>query len=187
MDSLDHIEKIPSHKIRSHIRSGDILLASGNSTFSSLIQRATKILWSHVAFVLRIDQIDRIMVLESVESIGVRTIPLSNYVNDYNGTNSGYPGKLMIARHTDFNPENIGKLSRIATSLLGHPYNQQEIIRVAMRIGMGEIGIKTPPKDPTNNKSFICSEYAHLCFKSVEVKITRGGREVRQHELTSPR
>ncbi|MDF2868305.1 MAG: hypothetical protein K0S11_1775 [Gammaproteobacteria bacterium] len=71
--------------LRNQILSGDILLCSGSALFSNLIQQATQSVWSHVAFILRLDAIDRIMVLESVESIGVRTVPLSSYVYDYNG------------------------------------------------------------------------------------------------------
>jgi hypothetical protein len=66
-------------KIRQDIKSGDLLLASGTSVFSQLIQHVTKSIWSHVAFILRVDSIDRIMVLDSIESIGVRTVPLSSY------------------------------------------------------------------------------------------------------------
>ena len=74
---------------RNDIKSGDILLCSGDSFFSNMIKQVTHSVWSHVAFILRVDIIDRIMVLESVESIGVRTVPLSSYVSDYNGTVKG--------------------------------------------------------------------------------------------------
>src|SRR5437867_8122662 len=96
-------------ELRHEIRSGDILLCSGSSVFSTLIQKVTGSVWSHVAFILRVDAIDRIMVLESVESIGVRAVPLSNYVNDYNATRKGYPGRLMLARHHDVRQDNIAK------------------------------------------------------------------------------
>lgn len=48
-----------------------------------MIQRATRSVWSHVAFVMRVDSIDRVMVLESREPIGVRTVPLRTYLADY--------------------------------------------------------------------------------------------------------
>ncbi len=54
-------------KVRPKIHSGDILLCSGSSVFSQMIQKATGSIWSHVAFVIRLDTIGRIMVLESVE------------------------------------------------------------------------------------------------------------------------
>lgn len=153
-------------ELRHEIRSGDILLCSGNSFFSNMIKQATNSVWSHVAFILRLDVIDRIMVLESVESIGVRTVPLSSYVRDYNGTGKGYPGKLMLARHQDLHHSNISKLSRFATDLLGYPYATDEIAKIATRIGMGSIGI-TQMETLQSQREFICSEYAHVCFKSV--------------------
>ena len=48
-----------------------------------MIQAATGSIWSHVGFLMRLDEIDRIMVLESVEPLGFRTVPLRNYLTDY--------------------------------------------------------------------------------------------------------
>lgn len=164
---------VPTHKyenIRHEIKSGDILLCSGNSVFSSMIQKATNSMWSHVAFVLRLDVIDRIMVLESVESIGVRTVPLSSYIRDYCGSGKGYPGEIMLARHDDVKQERMKDLSKIAVSLLGHPYATQEILNIAARISMGHLGIINQPT-PVPTQQFICSEYAYICFKSIGVEI----------------
>src|SRR5699024_1131005 len=61
-------------KARKELQNGDVLICSGSGVFSSMIQQATDSVWSHVAFILRLDEIDRIMLLESVESVGVRTI-----------------------------------------------------------------------------------------------------------------
>ena len=171
MDDFSTLPTYPYQALRKKIRSGDILLCSGSSTFSKLIQRATNSVWSHVGFVLRLDAIGRIMILESVESIGVRTIPLSNYVFDYNATGKGYPGKFLIARHNDVKQENIVNLSKFATSLLGYPYNSDEIIRIAMRIGLSTFNLESKTPDPIIKHAFICSEYAHLCFESIGIQI----------------
>lgn len=158
-------------QIRKEIKSGDILLCSGESFFSNMIKHATNSVWSHVAFILRLDSIDRIMVLESVESIGVRTVPLSSYVRDYNGSGKGYPGRLMIARHQDLNSKNIINLSKMAVDLLGYPYNSQEIARIAARISFNNLGLPLQGINTPTGREFICSEYAHACFKSVGVHI----------------
>lgn len=158
-------------KIKPEIRSGDILLCSGNSFFSNLIKKATNSIWSHVAFILRLDNINRVMVLESVESMGVRMVTLRHYIEDYNGSGQGYPGKLLIARHRDLKQENIPNLSRFATNLLGYPYNNEEIIQIATRISLGSIGLPTHSPNANSGKEFICSEYAHVCFKSVGINI----------------
>jgi len=171
------MEKLPTltskryKELRHDIRSGDILLCSGNSMFSTLIQKATGSIWSHVGFVLRVDAIDRIMVLESVESIGVRTVPLSNYVRDYNASGKGYDGHLMLARHEDVREENIVRLSRSAVDLLGYPYRTDEIVHIAARLGMHKLGLPGQEADPEKQRAFICSEYAYTCFKSIGVKI----------------
>ena len=109
--------------------------------FSKLIQKATGSMWSHVGFVLRVDAIERIMVLESVESIGVRTVPLSNYVSDYNATVKVTMVRIMLARHSDVREENIVKLSRAAVDLLGYPYRTEEIVHIAARLGMHSLGL----------------------------------------------
>lgn len=171
MESFPALTTKRYKEIRHHIRSGDILLCSGNSVFSTLIQKATGSVWSHVGFVLRVDAIGRIMVLESVESIGVRAIPLSNYVRDYNATGKGYPGRILLARHHDVKEENIAKLSRSAVDFLGYPYGKDEIIRIAARIGLHSLGFSAAELNLTPQREFICSEYAHACFKSIGVSI----------------
>lgn len=171
MDVFPSVPNFSYEKIRNDIQSGDILLCSGESFFSNMIKQATQSVWSHVAFILRLDVIDRIMVLESVESIGVRAVPLSSYVNDYNGSGKGYPGKLLIARHQELNQQNIVKLSKVAVDLLGYPYNKQEILRIAQRIGAYSLGLQAQSIDTPTGREFICSEYAHICFKSIGVTI----------------
>ena len=107
---MDANQKIPLKKyieLRESIRSGDILLCSGNSAISNMIKKATGSSWSHVAFILRLDYIDRILVLECVESIGVRAIPLRNYVCDYNGS-----GRAFLLSGTGI----IGAASRCQTA-----------------------------------------------------------------------
>lgn len=170
MNGFPRIREINYQQIRPEIRSGDILLCSGNAFFSNLIQNATQSVWSHVGFILRVDQIDRVMVLESVESIGVRAVPLCSYVKDYNGTKKSYPGKIMIARHRDIKQENIVNLSRYATDLLGRPYNSEEIARIAARISMNAVGIQNQTHGIPEHE-YICSEYAYVCFKSIGIEI----------------
>lgn len=171
MDMIPHLTSKHYKELRHEIRSGDILLCSGNSLFSTLIQKATNSIWSHVAFILRFDAIDRVMVLESVESIGVRTIPLSNYIRDYNATGSGYPGQVMLARHEDVKEKNMRQLSRKAIDFLGYPYRTEEIIHIATRITMHTLGFPDGQPDPETQRAFLCSEYAHTCFKSIGVTI----------------
>ena len=78
-------------EIRPLLCSGDLLLCSGTSWFSRLIQAATGSEWSHVGLILRMERLDRVMLLESVESIGVRAVPLSCYFENYRQSGAAYP------------------------------------------------------------------------------------------------
>jgi hypothetical protein len=136
-----------------------------------MIQKWSDSIWSHVAFVMRLPDIDRVMVLESVESIGVRTVPFSHYIKNYKD-GKGYPGKLLVARHNEFptgQPDKLHTLSQFAVDRLGHAYDTQEIARIAARIGFGLFGFKK--KRPKWNQEFICSEYAWACYDSVGVDV----------------
>lgn len=158
-------------QVRPLIKSGDILLCSGTSTFSKLIQQTTGSMWSHVAFIIYLENIDRHMVMESVESIGVRTVPLSHYIENYNGTQKGYPGRILIARHNQFDTACINKLSAHAVDLLGYPYHTEEILQIAARLLEEKVGSPKAVTPPTPSKSYICSEYAYECYRSIGINI----------------
>lgn len=159
--------------IRADIRSGDLLLCSGSTFFSRMIRRVSKSVWSHVAFVIRLESIDRVMVLESVESVGIRTIPLSHYVRDYYGKNEGgYPGRLLLGRHKDFSSVSqpqMTKMSQFAVDLFGYPYDRDEILRIGSRICKNLLGFKE--HEVKRDKEYICSEYVWECYNSVDIKI----------------
>ena len=158
-------------QIRDTIKSGDLLFASGNSMMSSMIKGATNSVWSHVAFIVRLEIMDRIMVMESVETLGVRTVPLSNYVQNYNGSGKAYPGKLMLARYQNFPSDSISNLSKPAIDLLGYPYNTDEILKIASRIGMDAFGFDKTSPEVVSQHALICSEYVSICYKSVGITI----------------
>ena len=87
---------------------------------------------------MRLDEIDRVMVLESVESIGVRTVPLRKYLIDYDNRGNPYPGGIAIARHEDFsilaNSKKLRQFGQFAVDLFGYPYDKDEILKIASRI-----------------------------------------------------
>lgn len=171
---VDSYPKVPTatyDALRDNIRSGDILMCSGNATISKIIQQATKSVWSHVAFIIRLDNINRVLLLESVETMGVRTVPLSSYANNYNGTGKGYPGKILLARHREFKNDRITDLSKAAVDLLGYPYGTEELLRIAARITLADWHLDEPTTQLTPQKAYICSEYAYECYKSVGVSI----------------
>jgi hypothetical protein len=177
--SVDKFPSVPTLKYsdaRSQIRSGDILMCSGDNWYSDLIKFATGSIWSHVGFILRLDIIDRIVVLESVEKIGVRMVPLSFYMNNYEGKGKPYDGKILIARHDDFKNAHTTNLAKKAIDLLGHNYNSNEIAKITTRIALSKFKSDDECKFPEPNNAFICSEYGYECFTSMGIHVNHDCR-----------
>lgn len=142
--------------VRSELKSGDLLFASGDYLVSKAIQKVTDSPWSHVGIVFRLDAIDRILLLESVEDMGVRFAPLSKYLNDYeNG--KAYKGRVALARCNDVNSEMVEDLSAFGIDELTQPYDNDEIAKILARITLG-IGKKE------RDREYICSELVQECF-----------------------
>jgi uncharacterized protein YycO len=172
---------INSKIFRPKIQSGDILLCSGSAWFSKMIQKSTKSVWSHVGFVIRLDSIDRVMVLESVEPLGVRTVPLSKYLSDYDSEGNPYPGGLVIARHNKFSKiastSKLKKFGQFSVDLFGYPYDTDEIAKIAARIAASYLPFTDKERKALKpDREYICSEYAWECYKSIGINIKHDPR-----------
>ena len=181
------VKGFPTRKIRDYddfqdqIASGDLLLCSGSGLFSRMIQASTKSVWSHVGFVMRLDSIKRIMVLESVEPLGVRTVPLEKYLTDYDNKGHPYPGGLVIARHKYFatkaNAQKLRKFAQHAVDLFGYPYDKDEIIKIAARIAASHLPFtKKNKRDLRRDREYICSEYVWECYAKLGIRIKYDSR-----------
>ena len=172
------IPLLPYAEVRQVIRSGDLLLCSGSSAMSRMIQAATGSRFSHVAFIMRLDQLDRLLVLESVETRGIRAGTLRAYVEDYNGTGEPYPGTLTIARHLQMNLDESDHWRHVSTTaidLLNYPYGTLDIMDITARIVGAKLGMA--PRPPRTDRTYICSEYCQLILESIGISIpydTRG-------------
>ncbi len=176
-------KKVSRYKnIRRFIQSGDLLFCSGNKWTSRTIRAATGSCWSHIAFVMRLDAIDRIMVMESVESQGVRTVPLSKYLKNYDNRNQPYDGGVAIGRHGKFDgivsKKRLKKFARRAVQLLGHRYDRDEIAKICGRIVASHLPFsKNETVRLERDNEYICSEYVWECYRSLGIEIpndTRG-------------
>lgn len=154
------------------INNGDILMCSGNYYFANMIKKVTQSIWSHTAFMIKAPLIEKVLVCESVESIGTRIVSLDSYFNNYNGSGEAYDGFLCVVRHKDFNEGMAKKIALKAVDLMGHPYDYQEIARIAEKITIGGF-IKNLTGDttceltlPDDDKKYICSEFVYECFKA---------------------
>lgn len=157
-------------EVRAMVRDGDILLCSARDPMSRIIQWATRSPWSHVAIAFRMEEIDRVLVLEAVERIGVRCIPLSTFVSRTSGGITPFPGQIFLARHDALDGESlanpIAQMSSFAFDRLGAPFSPAEIVRIGMRILMGRFSREMPtPLIPKGE--FICSEYVAGCYQAL--------------------
>ncbi len=141
-----------------------------------MIQRATKSVWSHVGFVMRVEAIDRVMLLESVEPLGVRTVPLSKYLTDYDSEGNPYPGGLVLARHADIEkkatPAKMKKFGQFSVELFGYPYDKDEIAKIAARVASSFLPFSSKEKkELKHDREFICSEYVWRCYKELGISV----------------
>lgn len=165
--------------VRKLVRTGDLALCSGTNLSSQAIRWASKSPWSHVALLVRLQEIDRVIALESVAKIGVRAVPLSRFVSEDSARHRPYPGKIVIARHAEFadkaTPEGLRRMSEFAADRLGAPFNAMEMLKIAVRIALSGLGLKPPsPLHPT--EGLICSEYVGKCYEQVGIRIPWDGR-----------
>lgn len=145
---------------------------------SRVIRWATASPWSHVALAFRLPDIERIIVLECVETLGVRAVPLSGFIARTSGGIEPYPGAILLARHDKLagiaEEEPLKRMAGFAFSRLGDRFSNTEMLKIALRIALGRLPVKTPrslgPAD-----EFICSEYVARCLEAVGVKVPWDG------------
>lgn len=159
--------------IKESLRSGDLLLCSGESVVSQLIRQATGSIFSHVGLVLKLAETGQWLVLESVETKGVRCVSLEDgYLSNYNGNGQPYAGEMFIARHQSVagQSHHLPAMYQRAFSLLGDHYNDKAIFEIAARIGMRDIGIHSNGRLRPGRR-YICSEFVYACFQSLNIQL----------------
>ncbi len=179
LDQFKQMTPVAYLDVRSQLRTGDIVLFSSNDWFSKVIQKATGSEWSHSGFVWVLPDIDRVLLLESVETFGVRAVALSARVDGTIGGDKGpYDGKLLVARHAQFptvetSPtflKDFGDMTRFAIDRLGSPYAPMEIVRIGLRIAAGDFDI--PVSGELEPKTaYICSEYVAMCYAAMGIEL----------------
>ena len=165
--------------IRAQVRTGDLAICSGENPFSHVIRWATASPWSHIAMIIRLEDLDRVMVLEAVAKVGVRAVPLSRFVSEGSNHHKPFPGRIVIARHADFEAKAangaLRKLDDFAFDRLGAPFSNAEITKIGVRIALGALGVKVP-KMAAPDDEYFCSEYVAECYKRIGIHIPWDGR-----------
>ena len=155
---LKELPVIHYEKIRDHLKTGHIFFTSGSYVFSGIIQRLTKSVWSHVAIIYKDEELRRVMVLEAEPRIGIRLIPISKYIRDYNGKKRPYKGQIVLAKlNVEVEKEKLNRGISFGLDELTRPYDNWEIIRIMMRI-LFRKGKRE------RNRSYICSELVRDAF-----------------------
>ena len=174
---LKKLPIMPYEKIRPFLKTGDIFFSSGSYLFSGVIQNLTKSVWSHVAVIYRDEELDRILLLEAEPYIGIRLIPLSKYLHDYNGKKRPYKGQIAIAKLKEPLPrENLNKGIRFGLDELTRPYDNYEIARIMVRILL-----RISKRE--RNRSYICSELVRDMFAKAGMVIQYNDTYISPQEI----
>lgn len=156
---------VPYNVIRDELNTGDLFFSSGSYAFSGVIQRLTNSTWSHVAIVYKDTELNRVLILEAEPYVGIRLIPLSKYLKNYNGTKRPYRGQIMIAKLKEQAPkEFLNKGISFGLDELTRPYDNYEIVRIMFRI-LFRISKRE------RNRSYICSELVRSVLAKAGVLI----------------
>jgi hypothetical protein len=146
--------------LRAKLRTGDLLFASGDYLVAKAIQSVSESPWSHVGVIVRLKDIDRVLLLESVEDTGVRFAPLSKYTHDYED-GAPYRGRLVVARVNDLKAAHIGPITQFGIDALTRAYDRDEIAKILARVALG-MGKKE------RDNEYICSELVYEAFSSAK-------------------
>jgi len=163
MDDFPNLTTERYQQLRREIKSGDILLCSGNAAFSNMIKQVTKSVWSHVAVIYKDEELGRVLILEAEPYVGIRLIPLSTYLKNYKGTKRAYKGQIVLAKlNFELEKDKLGRAISFGLDELTRPYDNWEIIRIMTRI-LFKIGKRE------RNRNYICSELVRDCFSKAGV------------------
>lgn len=178
---LDTFPPQPYAEVRKLVKDGDLFLCQGTDYFSRLIRWSTRSPWSHIAMAFRVESLDEVIVIESVEKLGVRCVALSEFVSRDSSGKSPYPGKILLVRHDGYGKDpqdpKLRAIARFAFDHLGCRFAPNEITKIALRIITAQLfGVRrrTAPMLLPDDE-FICSEFIAKAFEEAKVKIPWDG------------
>lgn len=157
-------------QIRDQLKTGDIILFSGNSGVSKFIRFFSASRWSHVGMVVRIDDWDAILLWEStslsgvkdamdkIPKKGVQTVYLSQRVETYNGDLALRPLNKPI---TDTMKQALVSLRK---KLKNRPYEKSKVELAKSLIDMGFLS-----ENEEDLSSVFCSELVAEALQEMNV------------------
>lgn len=155
--------------LRDNFQTGDLIFFSGNHWLSNLIRIRSKGAWSHVGVVVKIEEINRLFLVESILEVGVRMIPLSFLIKDYDGHKKPYDGRVAWARYENLTAEKALSIKEFALDNLSKQYDKKEYYRILWRTIVGKEKV-------FHDDKYTCSEYVRAAFKhaGIYLKYERG-------------
>lgn len=172
LPAIQSIASMPYGSVRSLVRTGDLLLCSGAEPLSRIIQTTTRSPYSHVAMVVRMLSIDRVLLLEAEWPYGVRAVPMSSYLSDWNGTGKAYPGHLLVARHAGLDPGDENASGMFLSELvdnLGRRYSLKRALRMGLREIVALAGLRF--RELQMKKATVCSEYIFQAYSRLGIHL----------------
>ncbi len=163
---LDNISLCSYYELYDQVQDGDILMYSGEDDISKLIRKATQSMWSHVGILFKIEPWKRLMLLESVENMGVRLIPISRYIQNIEREKEEeeFFARLVVARHESLQPESVDKLINFGINLVTRPYDVAEIERIMERLITGQGKME-------RDQAYMCSELVYECYQKIGITL----------------
>jgi Permuted papain-like amidase enzyme, YaeF/YiiX, C92 family len=147
---------------------GDLLFFSGNHWLSGLIRWRSKSAWSHVGMVIKIEELNRLFLVESIIESGVRLLPLSYVFKDYGGDKKPYNGRVAWARHNllENAADKQSKMREFCLDNLSKQYDRKEYWRILWRSFVGRDKFFEDDK-------YTCAEFIYEAFKHAKIDLPK--------------
>lgn len=140
---------------REQMQTGDVIAFQGNGLYSKAIQWWTRSPYSHVALVVRFDQlgVDRVFLLHALVEGGVVLMPASFYLSRASGAAEWVPLKhpLALLKRTSY----LHDLFKFSMLQLGRSYDARGILKFLVP------GVKE------SKASYFCSELVSDAYKHI--------------------
>lgn len=179
---FDELNQVSYRDLREQIQDGDLLFCGGEYAFSKLIRYLSgRSRVSHVGIVYWWN--GRLMLLESVETDGVRVVPVSQYLVNYENSGKPYNGRVYLARERRLHMalasrgaaggresnSMVLELLREAATLLNKKFSFRDVL---IFFWQGNTGRERHEDDD----QFLCSEFVAKCFERIGITYPDDGR-----------
>lgn len=160
--------QINYEEVRKEFKSGDLIFFSGDHWLSGLIRWRSRSAWSHVGIVVKIEEMNRVFLVESTLETGVRLIPMSFVMKNYAGDNFPYGGRVAWARHKllEKAPEKIQLVKEFCLDNLTMQYDNKEYLRILWRTLVGS-------KELFHDDKYTCAEYVWEAYKHANIELPK--------------